>query len=85
MEILGWAIFYYMMTLVSEDHITIAGICQSVVILLIFFGEGISKATIAICGNLIGAKRPWFIPNVLKAGVWIHFFSLHYFISLCTI
>ncbi len=75
-ETLGWAIFYYMMTLVSEEHITIAGICQSLVILLFFFGEGISKAATAICGNLIGAKRMWFIPNVLKSGILIHFLFL---------
>ena len=75
-EILGWAIFYKMMTLVSEEHITISGICQSLFILLLFFGEGVSKAATAITGNLIGAKRPWFIPNVLKAGLLIHFFFL---------
>lgn len=75
-EILGWAVFYNMMTLVSEEHITIAGICQSFFILLLFFAEGVSKAATAITGNLIGAKRTWFIPKVLKSGIQIHFLFL---------
>lgn len=75
-EILGWAVFYNLMTLVSEVHITIAGICQSLFLLVLFFGEGVSKAATTIAGNLIGAKRTWFIPNVLKSGVLIHFLFL---------
>lgn len=75
-EILGWAAFYSMMTVVSELHITIAGICQSLFMLLLFFAEGVSKAATAICGNLIGAKRTWFISNVLKSGIQIHILFL---------
>lgn len=75
-EIFGWAVFYKMMTAVSEDHITITGICQSIFILLLFFAEGVSKASTAIAGNLIGAKRTWFIPNLLKSGIKVHFFFL---------
>lgn len=75
-EVLGWAVFYNMMTMASEEHITIAGICQSLALLLFFFGEGISKAATAISGNLIGAKRTWFIPNVLKSGIYIHILFL---------
>jgi multidrug resistance protein, MATE family len=75
-EILGWAIFYNMMTTISQDHITIAGICQSLVILLFFFGEGVSKAATAIVGNLIGAKRTWFIPQVFKSGLKIQLLFL---------
>lgn len=71
-EILGWAAFYHMMTRVSDIHITVAGICQSLFMLLLFFAEGVSKAATAICGNLIGAKRTWFIPHVVKSGVLIH-------------
>lgn len=75
-EVFGWALFYSMMTYVSQEHITIAGICQSLIIFLFFFGEGISKAATAIAGNLIGAKRIWFIPNLFKSGLCIHFFFL---------
>lgn len=80
-EIFGWAVFYYMMTLTSETHITIAGICQSLVLFLFFFGEGLSKAATAITGNFIGAKRTWFIPDVLKSGVCIHLLFLVFILS----
>ncbi len=84
-EILGWAIFYNMMTMVSKEHITIAGICQSLFILLLFFAEGVSKAATAITGNLIGAKRSWFIPKVLKSGLQIHLIFLCFAILLFTL
>jgi MATE family multidrug resistance protein len=71
-EILGWASFYSMMTLVSEKHITIAGICQSLFLLLLCFAEGVSKATTAIAGNFIGSKRTWFIPDLIRSGLKIH-------------
>jgi multidrug resistance protein, MATE family len=87
-EVLGWAAFYSMMSLVSEVHITIAGICQSLFILLICFSEGIGKAATAIAGNMIGAKRTWHIPSLIRSGIIIHigffiillllFFSFHH-------
>jgi multidrug resistance protein, MATE family len=77
-EILGWAAFYHMMTLVSERHITIAAIAQSTAILLYFFAEGVSKAASAVAGNLIGAGRPQLISKMVQSGVWLHlsFFAL---------
>lgn len=71
-ELLGWASFYWMMTFVGEEYITVAGICQSVIILLYFYSEGVSKAATAVTGNLIGAKRQDLVPDVFMAGVKLH-------------
>ncbi len=71
-EILGWAAYYWMMTLIGERYITIVGICQSVVILFYFFGEGIGKAAMTLCGNFIGAGRAYLVPRVLSAGLRLH-------------
>lgn len=68
-EVLGWAMFYAMMSAVGEAYITIAGICQSIGFLFYFFGEGVNKAASTITGNLIGAKRSWNISKVILAGV----------------
>jgi multidrug resistance protein, MATE family len=78
LEILGFAIFYEMMTSVGEKYITIVGICQSIFILLFFFSEGISKGASTIVGNLIGAKRFWLVPKVILAGFRLHllFFAI---------
>jgi MATE family, multidrug efflux pump len=68
LEILGWAIFFEMMTSISEFHITISAICQSIVILLSFFMDGLSKGVAAIAGNFIGAKRTIETTHILKSG-----------------
>jgi len=71
-EIAGWAAFYWMMTLVGEKYITVAGICQSIAIFFYFFAEGVSKAATTIVGNLIGAKALINVSKVIKAGIQLH-------------
>ncbi|CUI15845.1 hypothetical protein PNK_0207 [Candidatus Protochlamydia naegleriophila] len=71
-ELCGWASFYHMMALVSEQHILIAGISQSMVILFFFFAEGISKAASTLTGNLIGAKQMIGIPQMIRSGIYLH-------------
>jgi MATE family multidrug resistance protein len=72
-EILGFAAFYWMMSIVDdESYLTITGICQSIMILFFFFGDGVMKAVITIAGNLIGAKRSELIAKVLMAGTKLH-------------
>lgn len=71
-ELCGWASFYHMMVLVSEQHILIAGISQSMVILFFFFAEGISKAVSTLTGNLIGAKQEGGISQVIRSGIYLH-------------
>lgn len=79
-EILGWAAYYAMMAYVSERHITIVGIAQSIVILLFFFAEGVNKAASTIAGNLIGAGKEYLIPKMVMAGVKLH---IVFFAILC--
>lgn len=71
-EVLGWAVFYAMMTNVGERYITVVGICQSVAILFYFFCEGVSKAVSTVAGNLIGAKQSALMSQVIKSGVKLH-------------
>lgn len=86
-EILGWAAYYWMMTSVGERYITIVGICQSVVILFYFFGEGIGKAAMTLCGNYIGAQRSNIVSSVISSGIRLHFvffLLIMAFFFLCT-
>ena len=69
LEIYGWAVFYWMMTRLSEQHITISSICQSFCILLSFFFDGLSKGSAAIAANFIGSKRHELVKKVLKSGL----------------
>jgi len=69
LEIMGWAIFYEMMTKLSEFHITVSAICQSIVILLSFFMDGLNKGVAAIAGNFIGAKKSDQTRLVMKSSI----------------
>lgn len=75
-EILAFACYYMVMRDKGIVFITVAGICQSILIVFFFFPEGINKATTAIVGNLIGAGRAHLIPKVLKSGIILNFFFL---------
>ncbi len=77
LEVLGWAVFYWMMTDLGEKHITISSICQSFTILLSFFCDGLSRGSAAVAGNFIGAKRLDLVRKVLRSGfVLLLLFSL---------
>ncbi len=68
LEVFGWAIFYWLMTELGEMHITISSICQSIIILLSFFYDGLSRGAAAVTGNLIGAGKREFVGKVLRSG-----------------
>lgn len=68
LEVLGWTVFFWMMSGLSEKHITVSSICQSFAILLSFFCDGLSRGAAAVAGNLIGAKRQEGVNKVLRSG-----------------
>jgi multidrug resistance protein, MATE family len=77
LEIIGFAVFYQMMTSISQLHITVSSICQSILILLSFFLDGLSRGVAAVAGNFIGAKRFEMLKSVMKAGISLQiFFSI---------
>lgn len=66
-----------MMTSLGERHITVSSICQSLLILLSFFFDSLSKDVAAVAGNMIGAKKYHFIHRVLRSGIFLQIiFSL---------
>ena len=69
LEIFGWAVFYWMMTALSEKHITISSICQSFNILLSFFFDGLYRGSAAVAANFIGARQYLLVNRVLKSGL----------------
>lgn len=76
LEVLGFALYYWMMMGVGDIYITVAGICQSIVLLFFFLGEGVSKAATAVAGNLIGAKRTELVNRVFYSGFAMHLIFL---------
>lgn len=72
-EMSGWVAYYTMMTKLSERHLTIASISQSLIILFYFFVESVSKGVSTIAGNLIGAEKPFLVTKVIISGARLHF------------
>jgi MATE family multidrug resistance protein len=68
-EIIAWVVFFQMMTAVSDEHITVVAICQSIFMLFTFVAEGISKGATAIAANLIGSKQWGLVFKLFKSGV----------------
>lgn len=68
-ELLGWGLFYWMMEKVSATHIIVASVCQSILLLFMFYGLGLEKGVAAIAGNLLGSKDSDKMPNVVKSGL----------------
>lgn len=68
-ELLGWTAFYMMMEKISDKHILVASVTQSMLILFIFFGMALEKGAAAVAGNLIGAKKLDEVKEVFKSGV----------------
>lgn len=67
-EVLAWAIFYWLMAKISDTHILVASICQSILLLFLFFGLGLEKGVAALSGNLIGAGKIGEVKKVLRSG-----------------
>lgn len=68
-EILAWASYYELMKSMSDNHILVAGICQTIAILFYFVAEGVNKAASTIAGNLIGAGQPQDVHKVIFSGI----------------
>jgi MATE family multidrug resistance protein len=68
-ELFGWTLFYFMMEGISKQHLYVAGVCQSILILFFFVGWGIEKGCVALAGNFIGQKKPHLLNNVLQSSL----------------
>lgn len=73
LEIMAWAVFFRMMTMVGDEHITVVAICQSIFLLFTFIAEGISKGASTIAANLIGAKQWDLVWKLYRSGVKFYF------------
>lgn len=65
LEIAAWALILNLMATVSEAHITVWTIANSVYIIFVFTNHGLQKAIITIAANLIGAKKAILIRKMI--------------------
>ncbi len=71
LEILGLSVFFLLMTSMGEKYITISSICQSIILLLSFFLEGLSRGITAIAGNFIGGRRYDILKKLLRSAIFL--------------
>lgn len=72
-EITAWAFLICLLSRVSEDHVTLLSIGQSILLLFAFASEGLQKGIIAISSNYIGANQPWMIKKIFHSSLLISF------------
>ncbi|MFU8798194.1 MAG: MATE family efflux transporter, partial [Gammaproteobacteria bacterium] len=68
-EIGAWAALVYMLSWVSERHVTLLSIGQSIYILFAFASDGLQKGVIAVTSNVIGAKQFTMVRKILRSAV----------------
>lgn len=64
-EIAAWAFILNMMANLSDAHITVWSIANSVFVIFAFTNNGMQKAIITIAANLIGAKKQGFVQMMM--------------------
>ncbi len=72
LELIGSGLFFSMMASISPEYLLVAGVHQSLFILLLFFGGGMEHGAQTLAGNLIGAGKSHEIKGLLKAGLSLH-------------
>jgi multidrug resistance protein, MATE family len=75
-EIAAWAVLLYMLSLVSERHVTLFAIGQSIYILFAFASDGLQKGVIAVGANFIGAKQLHMIKKLLRSSTILSFYIM---------
>ncbi len=66
-EIAAWALILNLMASLSEAHITVWTIANSIFIVFAFTNSGMQKAIITIAANLIGARKIDLIPKMIRS------------------
>ena len=71
-EIMAIYLFYKMMSSISIQHITVASIWHTVIVMFYFVGEGMNQGVSIVAGNFIGAKQYCLISRIIKSGLKIY-------------
>lgn len=66
-EQFGWSVFYSMMFMASPTHITISSLCQSLILLFSFFGDGLARGSAVLSNNYVGAGNEQLVRKVWRS------------------
>lgn len=71
-EVFAHFLFFRIVMMVGQDHMTVVAAVQSFYLLVIFMIEALSKGVSAIIANLIGARKFDLISGVFKSALKLH-------------
>lgn len=79
----AWGLFYLMMDMTSQNHILVAGVCQSILILFLFPALGLEKGIMTISGNLLGAGQLSRLSELIRSSFkWVLMLAFWYMVPL---
>jgi MATE family multidrug resistance protein len=83
-EQLGWGLFYSLMFMASPIHITISSLCQSLILLFSFFGDGLARGSAVLANNYVGSGNSYLVYKVWTASkrILVIIFSCQIFLLL---
>jgi MATE family multidrug resistance protein len=70
-ELLGWSVFYSLMTHAGHAHITISSLCQNLILLFSFFGDGLSRGASILANHYVGVGKYDLIKSILRSSLVI--------------
>lgn len=71
LELNAWGLFYNLMAGLSEIHLLVTAVTQSVLMAFFWFACGLEHGSSTLCGNLIGAGLKEEIPRLFRSGLKI--------------
>lgn len=73
LEISAWAVQMHLMARVSEVHVTVLAVGQTIFMLFLFITDGQCKGIGALASNYMGSNQQGVIPKIFAASIKIHF------------
>ena len=69
MEIAAWSFSFLLMDRISQDHVTILSIGQTIYILFAFLTDGMEKGITALASNFLGSKQLSMLPKLFNSSL----------------
>lgn len=66
-ELIGWGVFYAMMTKAGHIPISVSSICQSLILLFSFVGEGLCRGASVLANNYLGESKQEYLGPIIKS------------------
>lgn len=73
--LLAWTLFFKLLGQVGEVYLATLTLAHSYFVIFMFISDGLGKAVMALCSNLIGGDQLRLIPKVIQSSLTLHLIS----------